>query len=63
MPTSKSTGATAGDPGGRGGAHRHGNLYAPDCPSRGVLDHVTSRWGVLVLVALRERTHRFSELR
>jgi len=41
----------------------HGNLYAPECPSRGVLDHVTSRWGVLVLAALRERTHRFSELR
>jgi DNA-binding HxlR family transcriptional regulator len=28
-----------------------------------VLDHVTSRWGVLVLVALQERTLRFSELR
>lgn len=40
-----------------------GNLCAPACPSRGVLDHVTSRWGVLVLVALLERTHRFSELR
>ena len=40
-----------------------GNLCAPQCPSRGVLDHVTSRWGVLVLVALLERTHRFSELR
>ncbi|MFC7310763.1 winged helix-turn-helix transcriptional regulator [Streptomyces monticola] len=33
------------------------------CPSRGVLEHVTSRWGVLVLVALRERSYRFSELR
>jgi DNA-binding HxlR family transcriptional regulator len=27
------------------------------------LDHVTSRWGVLVLVMLLEKTHRFSELR
>lgn len=44
-------------------ARARGDLYAPACPSRGVLDHVTSRWGVLVLVALRERTHRFSELR
>ncbi|XXF81697.1 helix-turn-helix domain-containing protein [Myxococcaceae bacterium GXIMD 01537] len=44
-------------------AEQRGNLYAPMCPSRGVLDHVTSRWGVLVLVALREGTHRFSELR
>src|ERR1700754_1973653 len=34
-----------------------------DCPSRVVLEHVTSRWGVLVLAALRERPHRFSELR
>lgn len=42
---------------------RRGDLYAPACPSRGVLDHVTSRWGVLVLVALLEGTHRFSELR
>ncbi|WTJ79384.1 helix-turn-helix transcriptional regulator [Kitasatospora sp. NBC_01539] len=33
------------------------------CPSRGVLEHVTSRWGVLVLIALRERGYRFSELR
>ncbi|PPK20266.1 transcriptional regulator, partial [Klebsiella pneumoniae] len=33
------------------------------CPSREVLKHVTSRWGVLILVALREGTHRFSDLR
>ena len=33
------------------------------CPQRLVLEHVTSRWGVLVLIALRERSYRFSELR
>ncbi|MFF5501117.1 winged helix-turn-helix transcriptional regulator [Streptomyces roseolus] len=33
------------------------------CPSRLVLEHVTSRWGVLVLMALLERSYRFSELR
>ncbi|MEU3604965.1 helix-turn-helix domain-containing protein [Streptomyces sp. NPDC035033] len=33
------------------------------CPSRLVLEHVTSRWGVLVLIALQERSYRFSELR
>ncbi|MFE5482026.1 winged helix-turn-helix transcriptional regulator [Streptomyces sp. NPDC056527] len=33
------------------------------CPSRLVLEHVTSRWGVLILIALRERSYRFSELR
>ncbi len=42
---------------------RSGNLYAADCPSRGVLDHVTSRWGSLILILLLEGTHRFSELR
>lgn len=33
------------------------------CSNRLVLDHVTSRWGVLVLIRLLERPHRFSELR
>ncbi|MDX2293953.1 MULTISPECIES: winged helix-turn-helix transcriptional regulator [Streptomyces] len=33
------------------------------CPSRLVLEHVTSRWGVLVQIALLERSYRFSELR
>jgi DNA-binding HxlR family transcriptional regulator len=44
-------------------SRERGDLSIPDCPSRGVLDHVTSRWGVLVLVTLLEDTHRFSELR
>ena len=34
-----------------------------DCPSRSVLQHVTSRWGVLVLMVLAGGTHRFSALR
>lgn len=42
---------------------RDGNLFAEKCPSREVLKHVTSRWGVLILVALRDGTHRFSDLR
>jgi DNA-binding HxlR family transcriptional regulator len=42
---------------------REGNLFAEKCPSREVLKHVTSRWGVLILVALRDGTHRFSDLR
>lgn len=40
-----------------------GDLMDPNCPSRDVLKHVTSRWGVLVLIALEIRMHRFSELR
>lgn len=42
---------------------RRGDLMAADCPSREVLRHLTSRWGVLVLIALRDGTRRFSELR
>jgi DNA-binding HxlR family transcriptional regulator len=33
------------------------------CPQRLVLEHVTSRWGTLVLIELLERSYRFSELR
>jgi DNA-binding HxlR family transcriptional regulator len=42
---------------------RKGDLYSAACPSRGVLKHVTSRWGFLVLILLLRGTHRFSELR
>ena len=42
---------------------QRGEVFAAECPSRAILNHVTSRWGVLVLVALRGGTHRFSELR
>ena len=38
-------------------------VLAAACPSRTVLDHVTSKWGVLLLVALSERTMRWGELR
>lgn len=40
-----------------------GDLMASQCPSREVLRHMTSQWGVLVLVALQGGTYRFSELR
>lgn len=40
-----------------------GNLMASGCPSREVLKHLTSRWGVLVLIALLPGTLRFSDLR
>jgi DNA-binding HxlR family transcriptional regulator len=33
------------------------------CASRVVLDHVTSKWGVLVLLALADGPQRWSELR
>ena len=40
-----------------------GDLMAATCPSRAVLKHLTSRWGVLVLIALQAGTLRFSDLR
>jgi len=40
-----------------------GYVFSEKCPSRELLKHVTSRWGVLVLVALLAGTHRFSDLR
>lgn len=42
---------------------RTGQVLARDCPSRDILNHVCSRWGVLVLVVLLDGMHRFSELR
>jgi DNA-binding HxlR family transcriptional regulator len=42
---------------------RMGEVLDRNCPSREVLNHVCSRWGVLVLVVLRDGMHRFSELR
>lgn len=38
-------------------------ILPSQCPSRTVLDHVTSKWGVLVLVALSQDTLRWGELR
>lgn len=42
---------------------RRGDLMSAACPSREVLKHVTSRWGVLVLIALEGDTYRFSQLK
>jgi DNA-binding HxlR family transcriptional regulator len=42
---------------------RRGELLDANCPSRDVLKHITSRWGVLVLVIWQGGTQRFSDLR
>ena len=39
------------------------NVLAANCPSRAVLKHLTSQWGVLVMFALQDGTLRFSALR
>ncbi|THV40131.1 winged helix-turn-helix transcriptional regulator [Glycomyces buryatensis] len=38
-------------------------VLAKDCVSRPVLGDITGRWGTLVLLALREDSLRFSEIR
>ncbi|MBG6247590.1 MULTISPECIES: winged helix-turn-helix transcriptional regulator [Symbiopectobacterium] len=40
-----------------------GDVLAANCPSREVLKHLTSRWGVLVMIVLLSGTQRFSALR
>lgn len=43
--------------------YRAANVMMASCPSRQVLGHLTSRWGILVMAALATRPHRFAELR
>ncbi|GGP43031.1 winged helix-turn-helix transcriptional regulator [Saccharothrix coeruleofusca] len=38
-------------------------VFHTDCPARTVIDHVTSKWGVWVLISLRGGDLRFYELR
>lgn len=42
---------------------RRGELFNANCPSREVLKRLTSRWSLLILVALEYDTLRFSELK
>ncbi|MEV5299842.1 winged helix-turn-helix transcriptional regulator [Amycolatopsis methanolica] len=39
------------------------DVFARACTSRGVLEHVTGRWGTLALAALAEGPFRFNALR
>jgi DNA-binding HxlR family transcriptional regulator len=39
------------------------DVLSAQCPSRAVLKHLTSQWGVLVMLALSQGTLRFSALR
>ncbi|MCQ4044727.1 winged helix-turn-helix transcriptional regulator [Streptantibioticus rubrisoli] len=39
------------------------DVFHTDCPARDVVDHVTSRWGIWVLISLRSNDLRFYELR
>ena len=41
----------------------HPGSFSGACATRTVLDHVMSRWGVLILSALSDGTRRWGELR
>ena len=38
-------------------------VFHTDCPAREMVDHVTSRWGIWVLISLQTNDLRFFELR
>ncbi|MFD5278707.1 winged helix-turn-helix transcriptional regulator [Pseudarthrobacter sp. NPDC058362] len=40
-----------------------GGVFPAGCPSRTLLDHITSKWGVLILLSLSEGEQRWSDLR
>ncbi|WP_157250387.1 winged helix-turn-helix transcriptional regulator [Nonomuraea typhae] len=44
-------------------SHPIGKEFDKDCPGRAILDHVTGRWGVLILSTLSPGPLRFYELR
>ncbi|GAA4175165.1 helix-turn-helix domain-containing protein [Gryllotalpicola koreensis] len=41
----------------------YGDVFTDGCPTRVVLDHVMSKWGVLALLALTDGPRRWGELR
>jgi DNA-binding HxlR family transcriptional regulator len=45
------------------GAGQRYDVFHTDCPARDLVDHVTSRWGIWVLISLRSNDLRFYELR
>lgn len=40
-----------------------GQVLSTACPSREILEHLSSKWSLLVLHCLSEGVHRFSELK
>ncbi|WP_034087657.1 winged helix-turn-helix transcriptional regulator [Streptacidiphilus albus] len=47
----------------RAEAGKRYDVFHTDCPARDMVDHVTSRWGIWVLISLRSNDLRFFELR
>ncbi|NNH37504.1 winged helix-turn-helix transcriptional regulator [Acinetobacter terrae] len=44
-------------------SHLLGQVLSNECPSREILEHLTTKWSVLVLRCLSDGVHRFSELK
>ena len=44
-------------------SHLLGQVLSTACPSREILEHLSSKWSLLVLHCLGEGVHRFSELK
>jgi DNA-binding HxlR family transcriptional regulator len=40
-----------------------GDVFEPNCPSRVVLDRIAEKWTGLVIIALKDETLRFTQLR
>ena len=40
-----------------------GGVIDPNCPGRALLEHVTSKWGSLAIIALSDGTLRWGEIR
>ena len=47
----------------RSGATERYEVFHTTCPAREMVDHVTSRWGIWVLISLQTNDLRFFELR
>ena len=58
-----STCAEAGDVEEQRALEQAYDVLQARCPSRPALEHVTGRWGALIMLALRDGPVRFNELR
>ncbi len=54
---------TGGSQHRQAGTGKRYDVFHTDCLARDVVDHVTSRWGIWVLISLRSSSLRFYELR
>lgn len=51
-----------GSQAGRDAWQNMSDAFNSECPAREVLEHITSRWGLLILAALGKTPQRFSQL-